>query len=49
MGSMDCSAEDREAGLDEGVRLVARVIARGSDSHGAWLVLADPEGNAFCV
>lgn len=46
---LDCSAPDREAAVDETVRLSGRIIAHRSDSHGAWVVLTDPEGNPFCV
>jgi len=46
---LDCSAADREATVDEVVRLGGRLVAHRSDSHGAWVVLADPEGNPFCV
>lgn len=46
---LDCTAADRQAALDETVRLGGRVVERRSDSHGEWVVLADPEGNPFCV
>jgi hypothetical protein len=46
---LGCSAEDRETAVDQTVRLHGRHIAHRSDSHGAWIVLADPEMSPFCV
>jgi len=46
---LDCEASDREATIAEVTRLGGRLVARRSDSHGSWVVLADPEGNPFCI
>jgi predicted enzyme related to lactoylglutathione lyase len=46
---LDCSAVDRQVAVDATVRRGGRVVAHRSDSHGEWVVLADPEGNPFCV
>lgn len=45
---LDCSAADREATIAEVERLGGRLIERRGDSHGDWVVLADPDGNPFC-
>ena len=46
---LDCSTADRQAAVDGIVELGGQVIAHRSDSHGDWVVLADPEGNPFCI
>ncbi|WP_146843643.1 VOC family protein [Cellulomonas composti] len=46
---LDCSVEDREATAAEVEALGGRLVERRSDSNGSWIVLADPEGNPFCV
>lgn len=46
---LDCSSDDREATIATVLGLGGRLVDRRSDSHGAWVVLADPEGNLFCA
>lgn len=46
---LDCSTTDRDAAVDEICRLGGRLVDRRSDSHGTWIVMADPEGNPFCI
>lgn len=46
---LDLSTPDREATIDLVERLGGQLIAHRSDSHGDWVVLADPEGNPFCI
>ncbi len=46
---LDCSGADREATIEAVVALGGRLVDRRSDSHGSWVVLADPEGNLFCA
>jgi predicted enzyme related to lactoylglutathione lyase len=46
---LDCSATDRQAAIERLVELGGRVVAHRSDSHAEWVVLADPEGDPFCV
>jgi len=49
---LDCAttgAADREAAVSAVVAAGGRLVERRSDSNGAWVVLADPEGNLFCV
>jgi len=46
---LDFWCEDREEAARELVAAGARVVRRdGMDDYG-WVVLADPEGNVFCV
>lgn len=45
---LDCRTADREATIAEVERLGGRLVDRRSDSHGDWVVLADPDGNPFC-
>ncbi|MCW2552923.1 MAG: hypothetical protein JWR78_2704 [Mycobacterium sp.] len=47
---LDLHASDREAEVARVVALGAKEVERnsfGDDFH--WVVLADPEGNAFCI
>lgn len=46
---LDCSVEDSDAAVAEIVRLGGRLVERRSDSNGSWTVMADPEGNPFCI
>jgi predicted enzyme related to lactoylglutathione lyase len=46
---LDCNAPDRAAAAAEICRLGGRVIEHRSDSNGEWIVMADPEGNPFCI
>jgi predicted enzyme related to lactoylglutathione lyase len=43
------SAEDRDAEIDRVLGLGARRVDIGQTGDETWLVLADPEGNEFCV
>ncbi|MEU3980160.1 VOC family protein [Streptomyces sp. NPDC026672] len=40
---------DRDAEVDRLEGLGARVLQRVSEPGGTWVVMADPEGNEFCV
>jgi len=42
-------AEDRDAEIERLVALGARRVDIGQTGEEAWTVLADPEGNEFCV
>ncbi|MGW7069317.1 VOC family protein [Streptomyces sp. NPDC054855] len=42
-------AEDREAEIDRLLALGARRAEVGQSGEESWTVLADPEGNEFCV
>jgi predicted enzyme related to lactoylglutathione lyase len=46
---LDCDVADRAAAVDEIRRLGGRLIEQRSDSNGSWTVMADPEGNPFCI
>jgi predicted enzyme related to lactoylglutathione lyase len=46
---LDCAAVDRETTIEEVKRLGGRLVDRRSDSNGDWVVMADPEGNLFCI
>ena len=43
------SAEDRDQEIDRLLALGARRVAIGQTGDESWTVLADPEGNEFCV
>ncbi|HET6855621.1 MAG TPA: VOC family protein [Streptomyces sp.] len=43
------TAEDRDAEIDRLVALGARRVDVGQTGDESWTVLADPEGNEFCV
>lgn len=45
----DASAGDRGAEIERLIALGARPVAIGQRGDEAWTVLADPEGNEFCV
>jgi catechol-2,3-dioxygenase len=42
-------AEDRAAEIDRLIALGARRVDIGQTGTESWIVLADPEGNEFCV
>jgi predicted enzyme related to lactoylglutathione lyase len=46
---IDFSAADMEAEVNRLVELGASETGRGSFGDFGWVVLADPDGNAFCV
>lgn len=46
---LDCSVADRDAAIEEISGLGGRLVERRGDSHGTWVVMADPEGNPFCI
>jgi predicted enzyme related to lactoylglutathione lyase len=43
------SAEDRDAEIERLLALGARRVDIGQTGQESWTVLADPEGNEFCV
>jgi hypothetical protein len=43
------SAEDRDQEIDRLLALGARRVDIGQTGNESWTVLADPEGNEFCV
>jgi predicted enzyme related to lactoylglutathione lyase len=43
------SAEDRDSEIERLLRLGARHVDIGQTGTESWTVLADPEGNEFCV
>jgi predicted enzyme related to lactoylglutathione lyase len=46
---LDCNVPDRAAAVAEIRRPGGSVVEHRSDSNGEWIVMADPEGNPFCV
>jgi Glyoxalase-like domain len=46
---LDLRPDDRDAEVDRLVALGARKIDIGQGSEVTWVVLADPEGNEFCI
>ena len=42
-------ADDRDAEIERLLRLGARWVNIGQTGDESWTVLADPEGNEFCV
>jgi predicted enzyme related to lactoylglutathione lyase len=46
---LDCSVADRAAAVAEICRLGGQLVEHRSDSHAEWIVMADPEGNPFCI
>jgi hypothetical protein len=46
---LTCSAADREQEIDRLLALGARRAGIGQTGAESWTVLADPEGNEFCV
>ncbi|WP_419993954.1 VOC family protein [Streptomyces boninensis] len=43
------TAEDRDAEIERVIGLGARRVDVGQTGEESWVVLADPEGNEFCV
>jgi hypothetical protein len=46
---LTCGPEDREAEIDRILGLGGRRVDIGQSGNESWTVLADPEGNEFCV
>jgi hypothetical protein len=46
---IDLRPEDRDAEVERLVNMGARHVDIGQTTDVAWIVLADPEGNEFCV
>ncbi len=46
---LTCSAEDRDQEIGRLLALGARRVDIGQTGTESWTVLADPEGNEFCV
>ncbi len=46
---LDCTVADRVRAEEEIHRRGGRTLAHRSDSNGTWIVMADPEGNPFCI
>jgi predicted enzyme related to lactoylglutathione lyase len=45
----DASADERDAEIERLIALGARPVDVGQGGDETWTVLADPEGNEFCV
>jgi catechol 2,3-dioxygenase-like lactoylglutathione lyase family enzyme len=45
----DLRPDDQEVEVRRLVELGARHVSVGQDSDSSWIVLADPDGNEFCV
>jgi predicted enzyme related to lactoylglutathione lyase len=46
---LDLGTEDVKAEVERLVRLVARKVRFVEEAYGGWWIMADPEGNEFCV
>ena len=46
---LDCTVADRTDAEKAICQLGGRMIEHRSDSNGEWVVMADPEGNPFCI
>lgn len=46
---LDCTTADRESTVAAITVLGGRLVEHRSDSNGSWIVMADPEGNPFCI
>jgi predicted enzyme related to lactoylglutathione lyase len=46
---LTCEADEREGEIERLLRLGARNVNIGQTGEESWTVLADPEGNEFCV
>jgi predicted enzyme related to lactoylglutathione lyase len=46
---VDYEATDRAAEVERLVGLGGRVLREMDEPEGRWTVMADPEGNEFCV
>ena len=45
----DAGADDRDAEISRIIALGARRVDIGQTGNESWIVLADPEGNEFCI
>jgi hypothetical protein len=43
------SADDRDAEIERALALGASQVDVGQTGEESWVVLADPEGNEFCI
>lgn len=46
---LDLRPDDQEAEVQRATSLGARAVDIGQDGDESWTVLADPEGNEFCI
>ena len=46
---LTANADDRESEIERLLSLVARLVDVCQTGNESWIVLADPEGNEFCV
>lgn len=46
---IDLVSDDRDAEVARPIALGARRVDVGQEPDATWVVLADPEGNEFCV
>lgn len=46
---LDLVADDRQAEVERAIELGATLIADRTSGETSWSVLADPEGNEFCI
>lgn len=46
---LDLRPEDRDAEVARALELGARQVEVGQTGEESWVVLADPEGNEFCI
>jgi hypothetical protein len=46
---VDLRPDDRDAEVARALSLGARAVDIGQTGEESWVVLADPEGNAFCI
>lgn len=46
---LDLRPDDRDAQVDRALALGATHVDIGQDGTETWVVLADPEGNEFCI
>jgi predicted enzyme related to lactoylglutathione lyase len=46
---LDIATNDRAAEVDRLIELGARIVDIGTPHDASWTVMADPEGNEFCV
>lgn len=46
---LDLDPDDGEAEVERLVNMGARRVAEGPHEQASWIVLADPEGNEFCL
>ncbi len=46
---LNAAPDDREAEIDRVIALGARRVDVGQTGDESWTVLADPEGNEFCI